>query len=1260
MSFFNSIGKMATNFLAAVDEGEMGFGLETTNTEFSGPTEWECVWQGGVNVRESPSTNAESIDSLECGEKVIAVEVDGYWIRHAKGWTCTQFDRHVLLRCLGPATDALETKGNTLPSEEKDSNLLPEDEAVAIAGVDEKKNQVEEAATSPEIIPTETEESKHNNVDVTVDTPKPASSIIGTENAPNLLLESSLPEISENMTPQHSIEGNSEGKDAGPISSLSGSLDIHTKDDAAVPRSPEHSETLEVIQAANAALQDFKFDGFQDILLDEGDDGKDINLDPPSILPTSVETNTSRNIQIEASEQPISTPAVETSSLTLESTSDRNPIPQMEFSKLESNLTYGGELEGISSLDHSEMQPPEPRDPIPSPATVVDEKRDNVEQKIPTLNPQVAGPLGGEDRDMHVEMNLEMIPTDLGSPGTSAAVAATAVTSEGLNQPDTHVDEDIEGKDGVDEEQVGHIGQLDQGYNSNGYGSNGSIVVVDKKDFEEDAKWMSEPGKGMVQDLQAELEAVQKAHMATLKEVEDLKKAEFEMKETLSRTELELGNSRSQYQSVMMHANESMEELEREREIVRSLTKEKTSLEQKLANAVLQTNEALEQANRLQDENTILESKLDLQAENMQKEEDVQKISEDEGTISKHLQTIEALQQKVKDLENELEEARTAASGSEGKLQTISNMQIKIQDLEGKLKTSEEIAEEHLNTVNEQLREIGIFQNEVRAAKTELKETKRKLENYEQVVEQSEQGKLESAHVIAELRRSLQESEETLSEKKRLAAEEIQDLRLKITELEDNAHSKEEHEVKSREEITALEQIHNDLNAKADELEKALALSKKESELYIEKFENARKVIDTLQRQNTDSSETILELRTGIETLTNQLNGAMQSMEELKEKGKRELETLKGEYERVQEEMKEMARATEAQEDIEAKIQASVQASELKLKRAYAIKEREWRARMRTQLANREQRIKDNAITEANEALESKIETLEAELVALRENRNMPSTNLSMNDKDEISNFTAEIALLQNKLADMNRSQEILSSDLEKLTFDLKKETQIKTALEYSLRSSNEQIEELQLKLKQRDQQILEGQNSGVNSASELTRAETTIDLLSSQLEEKEAKLSNNVELMNEEKLKRTELEEKLENVLRKLELSNSKLLDAEAGLQLKEKALMALTQQMTSLHEEMASRDEMQLTNSQDQEAVDEKIRAFEAQIQSLSTQVEGMRAEVKTSKQKEERAVQSFRKALVVVDKLKKKVATLNQIRLQLMSKKEGPKSA
>eukprot|EP00466_Bigelowiella_natans_P016421 jgi/Bigna1/72230/fgenesh1_pg.19_\ len=109
MSFLSEFGNFASNLLSTgtEDNGELHENASSHSNrrtvwhEYKGPTEWECVWEGGVNVRENSSTDAMEVGSLDYGEKVVAVEYDGFWIKHGKGWTCTEMQGHVLLRCLG-------------------------------------------------------------------------------------------------------------------------------------------------------------------------------------------------------------------------------------------------------------------------------------------------------------------------------------------------------------------------------------------------------------------------------------------------------------------------------------------------------------------------------------------------------------------------------------------------------------------------------------------------------------------------------------------------------------------------------------------------------------------------------------------------------------------------------------------------------------------------------------------------------------------------------------------------------------------------------------------------------------------------------------------------------------------------------------------------------------------------------------------------------------------------------------------------------
>lgn len=54
-----------------------------------------------MNVRDHPSTDGSEVGSIEYGERVVATEYEGFWIKHGRGWTCTEIQGHVLCRCLG-------------------------------------------------------------------------------------------------------------------------------------------------------------------------------------------------------------------------------------------------------------------------------------------------------------------------------------------------------------------------------------------------------------------------------------------------------------------------------------------------------------------------------------------------------------------------------------------------------------------------------------------------------------------------------------------------------------------------------------------------------------------------------------------------------------------------------------------------------------------------------------------------------------------------------------------------------------------------------------------------------------------------------------------------------------------------------------------------------------------------------------------------------------------------------------------------------
>mmetsp|Transcript_1531 Transcript_1531/g.2131 ORF Transcript_1531/g.2131 Transcript_1531/m.2131 type:complete len:1283 (-) Transcript_1531:92-3940(-) len=149
MSLFSSFGNFATNLIAGhddEDEGGMDNGFSETSNRpaYEGPTEWECVWEGGVNVRDKPSTDGNEVDSLDYGEKVIATEYNDYWIKHGKGWTCTEIQGHILLRCIGPANDVLDSQAKASVREDEKNAAYPphqDDSAISLTAIDSEGSQ---------------------------------------------------------------------------------------------------------------------------------------------------------------------------------------------------------------------------------------------------------------------------------------------------------------------------------------------------------------------------------------------------------------------------------------------------------------------------------------------------------------------------------------------------------------------------------------------------------------------------------------------------------------------------------------------------------------------------------------------------------------------------------------------------------------------------------------------------------------------------------------------------------------------------------------------------------------------------------------------------------------------------------------------------------------------------------------------------------------------------------------------------------------
>ena len=56
------------------------------------PRRYRVQWIDGVHVRSSPALDAEIVGTLDYGEVVNTVAVDGGWVQHSAGWTKLMHD----------------------------------------------------------------------------------------------------------------------------------------------------------------------------------------------------------------------------------------------------------------------------------------------------------------------------------------------------------------------------------------------------------------------------------------------------------------------------------------------------------------------------------------------------------------------------------------------------------------------------------------------------------------------------------------------------------------------------------------------------------------------------------------------------------------------------------------------------------------------------------------------------------------------------------------------------------------------------------------------------------------------------------------------------------------------------------------------------------------------------------------------------------------------------------------------------------------
>ena len=59
--------------------GGLGGGVQCETT-------WEVVWEDGLNVRAAPAADAPAVGELDCGDRIVELEVRDGWVRHSKGW----------------------------------------------------------------------------------------------------------------------------------------------------------------------------------------------------------------------------------------------------------------------------------------------------------------------------------------------------------------------------------------------------------------------------------------------------------------------------------------------------------------------------------------------------------------------------------------------------------------------------------------------------------------------------------------------------------------------------------------------------------------------------------------------------------------------------------------------------------------------------------------------------------------------------------------------------------------------------------------------------------------------------------------------------------------------------------------------------------------------------------------------------------------------------------------------------------------------
>ncbi|GAB5366135.1 hypothetical protein AAMO2058_001118600 [Amorphochlora amoebiformis] len=1057
MSFFSQIGDFASNLLAQVEEADEYYKGPTSGQmqEYKGPSEWECVWEGGVNVRDEPCTDGKEVGSVEFGEVVVALEYNGPWIRHSAGWTCSAIQGHVLLKCLGPATDVLDEQGEDTQQKTPQTESR-EDSVVALTAIDpdpQLQPPPSDSYPQPEIpgdefpgisIPLAMEEEEKDVGGFTglqdiqlgeSELKSPASAPIPPPNPPNkakgLPLASPQSEPypdSHQYEPKEDLDIATNSGDGLGLGSEEREDDrqkqaeqIAVEEPQSLPTfisSPEGEDVgglvgeLEDIGGLVGGLKDEDTGGLVGELKDEDTGGLVGELkDEPDLSPPPQPTEETSKEVLPTFTNPTSDMAANVQGgMTFEASSfDMRVSAEIQERGGAGGEEGGGEGEGKEGDGEKKMQ------------TALSELDEILVGILPVEGreeePQTSsGGFGGFDNPRDNFFG----PTP--NEGESKTEKNTAVNSTNNQHSDS---------------------------------SNGSMVMVDRGDLDD---WGSSPmgnATGViheaidsreVENLRAELEAVRLAQRETIQEIEHMRKSKEEAEkrardalEAQERLESELAAANAQYRTVVAHANREMEEVEAARtewETNRAqIEGTNRALEMESKDLKDEIKELKDEILRLEEVNTVMEAKLAKQAlktstppppapsgpsaEEKEKIKHMEGVVEDlqkkvekeralrevsEATMEKRdkesRSEMEALKNEIQHLTTELENTTLQKTELEMLQRTRAMDESSLQETQQSLTQMERMYEHQTQLLEDIKNKYNLQTNNYEEAKKELVRLQALFERATQAWEDREEGFTRQIAVLKAMRSGRRMS--TLSVKDRL--------KMTITDLK-----QELKEAKA----SSTQQIQT--------LERALEEASGRFELQEEKL---KEQLNSETRANEDLTRQVHVLR------------AMRKGRRMSAQGT-EVQ-LQAQVLEVQGKLKDsLDRESKLKTQLSTQVQQAVEQAKLEtqvsLKAAQAKRDRHLRKSLREQFLKKEERMKHNTTKELKRA-ENLIKTLKSRLKNQTRAESVITGGEQVGDdiqlKNEIEEMKSEVSMLREENQTLNqkvREFDVLKEDNQSL-----------------------------------------------------------------------------------------------------------------------------------------------------------------------------------------------------------------------------------